>query len=829
MTLPASFVSALAHDDIPVDLWLEIEGLPNAFGLTWRPGSFFAGRTWDTRPDSILGLMVTVPGGAEQEVRPLDGDSSVGRISVQIADDENGAALALLANSARSDGMASLGAPDRLNSTTYVLHDVIRWSNRPDGSWNTYRCTGAGTTAAVIPPTSNDQATITDGTVTWSLLGPEDLGENDWPLGMAFTGNLAFSGQGPVYIGREAIWIEAWGQGANGGFLYGPTAGSVGRGFHALPGQTLARYPHTKGDLVSSYPRFLATRRARLYATLDGTEAGKVARWAGKIVGAKMLPGLAGVELIMESVESELQVTGFGGQRRAKLAAGLADGAGLYEAQADNEPAFKTDRLAFVRASVAGSGWATGQALMVKSGDEFIGGTLEVSDTEAALLITARGLFSSAAVSHPPGEEVAEVLWTHAFDAGGGPEAALSKFTVGDHPFDVALALLTSRKGDGTNGAWDVLPEGWGIGLDVSRVDTAGITALKAAWLPFARHVWLYTEPFSFKEELARILRPHVCYPVSLLDDVLTIRRLNPPIPGLGVRTVDASGVVDVPTWDANIAEVIGRVIWRCDYDPVGGDYRQTYVGELQGPGVEAQEFYAGQFKTLEVEAQGQWSGNDPGVLGFFGSSLNSAAEDAARRLFDTVRDRYARPFPVLGIECSYDHLTVAPGDLISLTLEHVPDVTAGVRGLSGATCEVLRMTPDDVRGRVTLVVLHTPLTTSARLLGPSAIVTANTAGTAMPVGSSYAVAGTDAAGFRAGDVIELRSADLKTLLWTATVASVGAGVINLQTSQIWSTGNVALLAPYTSQAALRKSLSAFCASASDLLGAADPPHRYAP
>ena len=754
-SLPAAFAAALALDHVNLDDWIEIEGLPWAYGLVDRAAGWFSARTATQQRLGVAGVLLGLPRGAEQESRPLEAESSIGQFQVQLQLDEAGTVLPLIANGARRDGMVVLSGD--LDATSAV------------------------------------------GTIT-------------------FTGSAAaFPAAGEIYLGRET-------------FTYtGKTATTFtgcARGMFALPGLE-ARQAHTSGDLISPYPRFLATRRIAWFTSLDGTDANRVTMWAGTLRSAKLMPGAVGVDITAESLEGDLKVRTFATQRTAKLGVGFAGPDG-YEPANDSEPAATTDRLVLAEGSTSGA-WTHGDEILIRIGDEYVAGTVAVDGIETSITVLGRAQFNSPAVQHAPGDDLLEVMWTGARSATGTAADQVSQFSAGDHPLEVVLQRLLSRKGDGANGVYDTLPEGWGLGLDASRVDVAGILALKRTWFANARHLWVHEEPHTLKAALAEILRPHGCYPVTTLGDLLTIRRLSPPIPGASLRAIDASAIVAVPTWDSNTVNVVGRVIWRCDWDPVAGDYRQEFKGEMVGPYQEAQEFYAGLWKTLEIEARGQFTGNDAGV-NFFGAGLSTGADEASLRHYELVRDRYARPFPAVGVECSLNYLDVEVGDLVTLTIENLPDVTTGELGLSGAICEVARRSIDRARGVVQLTLLHSTAPNTFRLLSPSGVVSATAAGLITLTDGVHNDAGQDrTAGFYAGQVIDVRTSDLKTSRGTATLTSVSATQLGMATVPAGTVaGDAVVLSTYASQPTIERGRHASLASTSELLNGVDPAHTYA-
>ena len=838
MTIPAAWTTALGNRGNVVDLWLEIEGVPWAFGMTTRAASWFAARPTVEERLGVKALMPEVPRGVQQQARPLDGESSIGEMSVKIMDDGAGVVRSLVAGVGRTDHWLYMHAPAHQTSHAYALHDVVYLTDASGDQW-VFRCYTAGTTAATAPdftPLNNVGDAVQDGTAWWLVIAKAyDLTATGSETYLPYTGTADAAqyptNGGTIYLGRETLTYTARTAGTNGaGYFSGVT-----RGVYALPGRT-AKTAHTWGDEMTPYLPFLATRRALLHATLDGTDANRLARWGGTVTNAKATTGLHGYELTMNSLDGELRVKAFAGQRTGKLAAGLKSGTGAYTPEGASEPAAEASKVRLVAASMSGA-WTAGQTLIAKVGDEYVAGTIETDVTGTYINLAGtgpRGLFATSAVQHPPGEEVAEVVWTGAYDAAGTGEYRFSKFTRGDHPLEILLCWLTSRLGDGANGTYDVLPDGWGLGIDASRVDVAGIEALARSWLPGVRHLWLYSEPFGFKEEIANLLRPHLCFPVVTLGDKLTIRRLSPPIPGENITPLSVSAVTAIPTWEANSVDVIGFVNWLCDYDAIEDEHRQKFIGDF----LKARRNYAGQFQTLDVEARGQFTGNDPGSAGFFGANLNTNASNTAMRYMETIRDRYTRPWPIIGVECLYSQLGIEPGDLVSLTMAHLPDTETGGDGLSGALCEVLSKQIDDAQGKVRFSLLQTFAATS-RLIAPGLPVSVIAGAKLTLADADMIAAGFDAYTselYVAGDVVEVWSANLLTSRGTATVTVVAdsavAGAVDVTVNVLPAgtvVGDVVMPAAYDSSTASQRGRYAYLADAAGGLGSGPAPaHLYA-
>lgn len=776
-----------------IDLWAEIEGIPYGFGLSSRPGSWFAARAdVASRRLKIHGVLAELPAGIEAEARPLEGTSSVGEYSLKMVADESANLVELLASSQRRDG------------------------------W--LRLTGD------LPASAADIV---------------ELATSGDPSAFPTTG-------GVFYCGRET-------------FTYASRAGNVLSGVQRARFQiegTETLYAHTAGDILSTYPRFIATRRCSVYITNDGTDASKLHRYSGAIRGTPAIQGLTGFELRLRTIEGELGIDLFGNQRRGRLLKGIADRAGGY-----SEDKKGTDRSTFHTgaagdqvlevdpASLSGAAWTAGRKILVRVDDEYFAGTLAAN---GLVNYTSRGLFGSAAVEHNPGAEVLEVLYTGKYEANGPAEHQASTF-VGEHPLEVLLQLAMSRDGDAANGDWDSIPDRRSPGLDRSRVDVAGTLRIRDLWLPGVVHRERIEAKFNLKQKIAELLKPVLCYPVQLSDGRLSVRRVSSPIPGLSLRDIVISDLTEIATWEPDATKVYGRVVFRCDFDPTfkssgssttgAGEsgstgYRQTFTGELQGPGWEAQEFYPGQFETHTIESPGQYSG----IAG-----ADTGAAELASRLFESIRDRYSRPPPILGLQLLYDLQDVEVGDLVRLTLANVPDVSTGARGLDGAICEVLRRSVDDAGAVVGLTVAQTSYGVQQRLMAPSGLVRAynpSVPNTITIYAHEYAdgTARVDSDAFEVGDHVRIHSHDLVQVRGGQgyTIQSIQRGTescdlvldggpgagggVQVGNSAGLDAADVVILAQYQYQPASRQARSAFLAGDSGIPTASgyDAPHEYA-
>jgi len=771
--VPTAFTTALAQAAIRPDLWLEVEGLPWAFGHVTRDATFFSARTaTESKRLGVLALMEGVPAGVEQEARPIDGDGSVGRLTLRLVDDSAGHVLDLVAGAARTDYVLTLSA-DMAAGTADIASLVV-----------------TGTPDATAYPV----------------------------------------GGGTFYIGRETFTYAS---------RSGSTFSTVKRARYRIEGQG-DTWSHTAGDWITPYARFVKTRRAALYMTLDGADANKVTRLLGTVAGLKSERGLTSFSLEMDSGLSLFRPRVHLGQIRGKLAVGVKAGDGSYGGSVDaavdeGDPSTAAGiQLALTPSAVTGRAWTVGQRVVVRIGDEYFAGELAASDTISVVAADGggRGCFNSPTTEHSPGDEVVEVLVLGERATTSLPEMQ-APYTTSGNPLHLWLAVLLSKLGDGSNGTWDVMPFG-GVGVDAAFVDVAGVEAMAAQWLPAMRHLEVVEEPVEFSTWSASLLRTVACYPVQRLDGKLTVKRMTAPVSGT-YRTLSVTNIASVPDWDANLGRVVGRLVVRADYDPNNssserGPYRTTYKGEMVGPGNEAQEHYANAFAEEVVECPGQWSGLASSPSTFGGGQVTSADEVFAR-LFDIYRARFARPWPKLAVEALYDTLDIEEGDLVAVSLDHLPNVVTGARGLTSQVCEVLRKAPDEARGVVQFTVHQTGDRSLARRYAPAGVV-ASVAGSTITIQATAfsAAGGHDAAGFVVGEVVEVWTSDLKSSRGTWTVQSLGTDSLVMTagvTGAGITAGDLVTPAAFTSQSVAVQRAHAFIANAAGAFSDSSAAHVF--
>ena len=271
-----------------------------------------------------------------------------------------------------------------------------------------------------------------------------------------------------------------------------------------------------------------------------------------------------------------------------------------------------------------------------------------------------------------------------------------ASFKKSAHFVDIMLCLLTSSadaddglelvNGDGTYGNWSGLKPGWGLGVPIARLDLASFLKVKQETLGFEFQNFYLAEPIGFAElATLHFLRPAGCY-LSVVGDLLTLRRSTIPVVGSALETwgtdVQRAIAVSGRAWKSttrvgrHTAHTGGAVEYHAK-TPSGDEAKIVFRDSDFRGFFSSRTYYADGDKPLIVKC--------PSVRTDQAGASAMLARMAASRLF-----RFRRPPLRFGVEASIDEHDRTAGDVVGITHAETPDASTGARGVSALPCEIV-------------------------------------------------------------------------------------------------------------------------------------------
>jgi hypothetical protein len=255
------------------------------------------------------------------------------------------------------------------------------------------------------------------------------------------------------------------------------------------------------------------------------------------------------------------------------------------------------------------------------------------------------------------------------------------------HPAILALRVLLST-GTGTNGPYDVLPQDWGAGVDQALVDVAAFEALANQVLPTAQFQFSLVGP----ADAAAFVAQQLLWPLGAVlwaspDGRLSVKRIL-VAPGSPVATLDVSAIVTWGPWTAGDRDIVNVIDVRYDWRPT----------ELPGDGQQTRHDYQTrqQFEaTQSIRKYGRRLVNGigrPHTWAGVRTTLNGQAvlDNYATLIFS----RWADPSPLLPVTLLYRHHNLSLGDFVGLEHPAIPNLSTGLRGLTGTVMQIMDIRP---------------------------------------------------------------------------------------------------------------------------------------
>lgn len=287
--------------------------------------------------------------------------------------------------------------------------------------------------------------------------------------------------------------------------------------------------------------------------------------------------------------------------------------------------------------------------------------------------VSAAGVYGSTAVYAAPTSDVTEVAW------------------LDGHPLDIVRRILTSR--DGTNGAYDVYPGGWGLGIDSAMIDNEDIDRWEADAMVVASgtYEWNLIQAALVDDSLAwmsAFLSPAGMF-LSSRQGRLTVRAAQdtqtaPYHSGISITDADVSAVLDYEAWDYT-------------HFP---EHSTMYVRSTP-------------LSMLTVSAGGVTYATLPGGTGveydlsdrLFANGVAVSDEMFARMKESLVRVPERIAFQAAGLRLSQ----LAPGDVVDFTSKRTHSRRDGAAGWNERRALVAEVSPDWDGGTVRIALFIYP------------------------------------------------------------------------------------------------------------------------
>jgi len=793
----SDFQATTSADDIKAQWWIEIEGIRRRYGTvspSWAPTS-------DTGTNRIIRDWFTdLPEIKGQRAEPLDGTTEPHEFTVKIVDID--------------DELTAL----------FSVHDATSRNE---------------TTLASAVSEGDGTITVDDGSV--------------------------FSNNTDIYINRETMRIT----GIAGNVL------TVSRGMY---GSTDSDHPLTDSQgntitvAVTNEPTFMHTREIILCENrtgLDEADAIKTRGYLSSIVEDNGIWELTASGYLRRLscrigetlAQTELETALWGGDNpdgedsiiaRAGMTTWCLDIADISKFQSSGHVIVDNEIIKYAAK-------ATGLLKLVDSSDHV--------QEEALFWSAGRGVFSGVIFGPTKGMREIHEIWydrndnemidvqyvpalMESHDVGAQVREVIhsDSFTAGTAPAAVILTLLTSQEGDSSNGSYDVLPEGWGAGIDQARIDVTGIENTCAFLDSLDLAPFCIPEPVDCKEWLEEnVLRPCLLFFVEDFDGKITVKRLYSKSEAIKYTTptsITEDELLEIPHLSLDkmpIGEFTINVNWDPGNDKFWGKVN-VYLGD-------ATEKYLGTARNFEIDCKTIYDWRMTG-----GASRRSTSQGDLPVLMDSylqpIWQNFAQnPNPEIEIEVPYNlMIDVGVGQVIQVTCSVTPDLKNSDRGLIAEYFQIVETMPQPDKSSIKCVAWMIGINEAdTRALAPSLKVTSyqasggngdpriNVEDSEFADGDIYTY---DVDAFSVGDKVILVDAQYIALSGSgvpevAEIKAIGSGAgacwidLNAAPTDTPSSGDYVDTASYDSCVSAQKADWAFLADATPTLGTAgDDPHK---
>lgn len=740
MSVPDNHLAVINAQESNYGRWLEIEGIPYAYGTFTRAADFFTPRSATQEFLGVKPYLMTVPKLLDQKIDTLDGGAqTAGAVNFELGDIDG--SLAQLCGIGYQTGFTALRAEITKTDTSIPF---------PAGGAGAFSAGGylyIGTETILIGAINNTTHNFTGCTRGMFRSTPQAFGVGI-PIGTR-----------PYTMASRKCWYNQ--------------VGLAGQGRQAATGfvdaDRCVRFGGLATNFVSNEPnKFVLTCKS-----MDEELNRQVFRGLrNHPLQAIFMP--ADPKDDDSDSRGQIQVSGWPGFF-------VFTGAS-YGNNRDFPCPLTTAGLPL---------YSPGERSLVRIDNEIL---MVLSLANGQLEYQQRAMCGTQAARHEKGANVQELVsvmeyrnafgmeWTSKFDA------VCPTGVHADHPLALVLQVLLSVNGDGTNGPYDVLPD-WGLGIDESRVDVQGIEQVMLEE-PSLRFGGVISKQVNFLQFARELLAFSGYYHFVAIGDEFRIRRLRPPEPDAtdGVREVVPSGSIRNRTtiWESNWSGAVREVLFTYGYNIITNDYKIIDIYKLAGGDL----YSKGQARTITYPSTLLYPGKSgiPGEPPFDRFDIRSWL--TARGEFFKVR--YGRPPPIITKYLTYRFIDLQVGDLCIVTDPDVPSTSTGSLGMVEEIGEVISVSIDDVSKTVTAQILMTGYQIgSYRYISPSLEMQSVSAYGSAMIGVFKANSFTEATGPHgntqndahiensSGDLIETFPVGTHVRIWSPTFDESVTGIVD--------------------------------------------------
>ena len=273
-------------------------------------------------------------------------------------------------------------------------------------------------------------------------------------------------------------------------------------------------------------------------------------------------------------------------------------------------------------------------------------------------------------------------LWTYLERPQENAEATEYRVLEGNQ-VDILLWMMLSIDGDKTNTDYDILPEGWGAGIDSSLIDIEAFEDLLRPRASFRRYAWQEeVQILDFIGMIAAQTNSRIYWGI---DGVLTVKPISDVFPmDSSAKAISVSNLLSgqIPSLRIDLTQIRNIWEWGSDYD-LDGDKR----GVLRVSIEESRRLY-GDLPMPKQEDKGMRQVESLGVT---------------YPVVEALLSHRSAPVTILSAQIIFDEdATYHPGELVLVTIPVLPNM-AGVEGITSEYFEVLSYEPEEESATATI------------------------------------------------------------------------------------------------------------------------------